>query len=159
MKTLSEIIKRIQKYRKPEVFSTAYGPVEFEGIDIDGTIWVKDSLGNKYKFDSMGRIHPKGMCLLYPSSKENWDIYEKRVIDEYYESLIRIGDVCLVKRNENSDWTLAIYDGKFDGKFKAKVGVDSEVFEYCISYAENSSYLGRAMFPDWMLDGESEIES
>ena len=67
---------------------------------------------------------------------------------------MRIGDVCLVKKNENSDWILAVYDGKIDGKYKAKVGVDSEVWEYCISFSENSSYLGRAMFPDWLIPEE-----
>ena len=160
MNTLEGIIKRILKYKTPELFSTAYGPVDYVGIDTDGTIWVKDGLGNKYKFDKMGRIHPKGMCVLFPSSGEAWEAYEKRVTDEYYESLMRIGDVCLVKRGENSEWILAIYDGKFDGKFKAKVGVDSETFEHCISYAENSGYLGRAAFPDWMLGNEgSEIET
>ncbi len=151
MNTLSELIKRIQKFRVPEVYSTAYGPVTLEGIEPDGKIWVKDEGGLKFKFDPFGRIHPKGMCLLFPSSHESWEAYEKRVVDEYYESLMRIGDVCLVKKSEEDDWKLAIYEGKFDGKYKAKEGVDPEVFEFCISYKENSGYLGRAAFPDWML--------
>ena len=125
MQTLSGIIKRILKYKKPELFSMAYGPVTFDQIGPDDVIIA----------------------------------YEKRVTDEYYESLMRIGDVCLVKSDEGTEWKLAIYDGKFDGKFKAKVGVDSEVFPYCISYQENSGYLGRAAFPDWMLSEGSEIET
>jgi len=157
MKTLSGIIKRILKYKVPEIYSLAYGPVKFVGIVEGDTIQVMGDGGESWKFDCMGRIHPKGSCLLFPSTKESWEAYEKRVTDEYYESLMRIGDVCLVKKEEGSEWTLAIYDGKFDGKFKAKVGVDSEVFPYCISYSENSGYLGRAAFPDWMLGEESEI--
>jgi hypothetical protein len=159
MQTLSGIIKRILKYRTPELFSTAYGPVVFKEIGPEDTIVVQDSGGQIWRFDCMGRIHPKGMCLLFPASKESWEVYEKRVTDEYYESLMRIGDVCLVKSDEGTEWKLAIYDGKFDGKFKAKVGVDSETFPYCISYAENSGYLGRAAFPDWMLSEGSEIET
>ena len=159
MQTLSGIIKRILKYKTPDLYSTAYGPVKLVGIMEGDVIQVMGEGGESWKFDSMGRIHPKGMCLLYPASKESWEAYEKRVTDEYYESLMRIGDVCLVKDAENTEWKLAIYDGKFDGKFKAKVGVDSEVFPYCISYQENSGYLGRAAFPDWMLSEGSEIET
>ena len=161
MQTLSGIIKRILKYKIPDLYSTAYGPVKLVGIMSDETIAVVGENAEKesWVFDSMGRIHPKGMCLLYPATKETWEAYEKRVTDEYYESLMRIGDVCLVKEAENTEWKLAIYDGKFDGKFKAKVGVDSEVFLYCISYQENSGYLGRAAFPDWMLSEGSEIET
>ena len=159
MQTLSGIIKRILKYKTPDLYSTAYGPVKLVGIMSDETIQVMGEGGESWKFDSMGRIHPKGMCLLYPATQETWEAYEKRVTDEYYESLMRIGDVCLVKDAENTEWRLAIYDGKFDGKFKAKVGVDSEVFPYCISYQENSGYLGRAAFPDWMLSEGSEIET
>ena len=159
MQTLSGIIKRILKYKTPDLYSTAYGPVKLVGIMSDDTIQVMGEGGESWKFDSMGRIHPKGMCLLFPATKETWEAYEKRVTDEYYESLMRIGDVCLVKDAENTEWKLAIYDGKFDDKFKAKVGVDSEVFPYCISYQENSGYLGRAAFPDWMLAGENEIET
>lgn len=160
MQTLSGIIKRILKYRTPELYSTAYGPVTFVGIvGSNDTIQVKDEAGVIWNFDCMGRIHPKGMCLLFPASRESWEAYEKRMVDEYYESLIRIGDVCLVKSSDNEEWKLAIYDGKFDGKFKAKVGVDSEVFPFCISYQENSGYLGRAAFPDWMLSEGSEIET
>jgi hypothetical protein len=82
----------------------------------------------------------------------------KRLTDEYYDNLIRIGDVCLVKSEEKSDWELAIYEGKFNGKYKARKGVTTEEFQYCISYKENSSYLGRSMFPDYMLTEEGEIE-
>jgi len=159
MQTLSGIIKRILKYRIPELYSTAYGPVVFDQIGPLDKIIVKGEDQKVWTFDCMGRIHPKGMCLLFPASKESWEVYEKRITDEYYESLMRIGDVCLVKSDEGAEWKLAIYDGKFDGKFKAKVGVDSETFPYCISYAENSGYLGRAAFPDWMLNEGSEIET
>lgn len=154
MNTLSALIKRILKIKKPELYSVAYGPVELVGIDGDGSITVMDEEKNSYKFDSFGKIHPKGMCLLFPASKESWEDYEKRVTDEYYESLIRIGDVCLVKREEAGEWILAIYDGKFGGQYKARVGVDSESFPYCISFKENSGYLGRAAFPDWMIGDE-----
>ena len=159
MQTLSGIIKRILKYKTPELFSTAYGPVTFVGIEANDVIAVKDEEQAIWKFDNMGRIHPKGMCLLFPVTNESWEAYEKRVTDEYYESLIRIGDVCLVKSGENTEWKLAIYDGKFDGEFKAKMGIYSETFPYCISYSENSGYLGRVAFPDWMLTGENEIET
>ena len=44
-------------------------------------------------------------CVFYPATKETWEAYEKkRVTDEYYESLMRIGDVCLVKDAENTEW-------------------------------------------------------
>ena len=152
MRTLVSIIARIQKFKKEQLdfFSTAYGPVKLISNGPE-QIKVSDYKDDIYSFDAYGRIHPKGSCLLYPGTKESWDAYEKRIIDEYYDSLIRIGDVCLVKKNENSDWVLAVYDGKIDGKYKAKIGVESEVWEYCISFTENSSYLGRAMFPDWLI--------
>ena len=159
MQTLSGIIKRILKYKTPDLYSMAYGPVKLVGIVEGDAIQVIGENGESWVFDCMGRIHPKGMCLLFPASKETWEAYEKRVTDEYYESLMRIGDVCLVKDAEETEWKLAIYDGKFDGKFRAKVGVDSEVFPYCISYQENSGYLGRAAFPDWMLNEGNEIET
>ena len=84
MQTLSGIIKRILKYKTPDLYSTAYGPVKLVGIMSDETIQVTGEGGESWKFDSMGRIHPKGMCLLFPASKETWEAYEKRVTDEYY---------------------------------------------------------------------------
>jgi len=155
MSTLVGIIARIQKFKKGtlKLFSMAYGPVELISNGPE-QIKVSDYKGDTYTFDAYGRIHPKGSCLVFPETKESWEAYAKRIFDEYYDSLMRIGDVCLVKKNENSDWILAVYDGKIDGKYKAKVGVDSEVWEYCISFSENSSYLGRAMFPDWLIPEE-----
>jgi hypothetical protein len=160
MRTLIELVGQTIKYKKNpnlKLMSMSYGPVTFKEIS-GNKIIVEDENGKRFEFDQYGRIHPRGSCLLFPETKESWEAYLKRLTDEYYDSMIRIGDVCLVKRNENSDWILAIYDGKFDGKYKAKVGTESEVFPFCISYSENSGYLGRAMFPDWMLDNENEID-
>jgi hypothetical protein len=162
MRTLSNVIKDVLKYKKEKLRlkSQAYGEVELVGIQSDNKIEVSDYQGTSFMFDEYGRIHPKGKCLLWPETGESWDSYLKTIIDEYYDSMIRIGDVCLVKKDEQSEWRLAIYDGKFDGKYKAKVGVESEIFPYCISYSENASYLGRAMFPDWLIDeNEPEIDN
>lgn len=159
MSTLIETITLIQKFKKDKEFkmySPAYGPVKLRGI-VANNIEVYDSNQKLFSFDAYGRIHPQGKCLLFPDTGQTWEAYKNSIIDSYYDSLLRIGDVCLVKKDENDDWSLAIYDGKLDGKHKAKRGVDVEYFKYCISYPENSSYLGRAMFPDWMIPEEDGI--
>ena len=154
--TLVEIISKVLKYKKDRnlcLHSSAYGPVKLISCR-PSEIVVEDEFGKEFKFDLYGRIHPKGSCLLFPETKESWEKYSSRIVDEYYDSLLRIGDVCLVKREDQDDWCLAIYDGKLDGKYRAKVGIDSELWKYCISYSENPSYLGRAMFPDFLIPDE-----
>ena len=156
MATLIEMIARVLKYKKDknlQLKSLAYGSVVLV-TNGPTEIIVRDEEGKEYRFDSYGRIHPKGSCLLFPETKESWEKYTNRIIDEYYDSLLRIGDVCLVKKEDPDDWRLAIYDGKLDGKYKAKIGVEPELWKYCISYSENPSYLGRAMFPDFLIPEE-----
>ena len=160
METLVSIIKRVQKFKTPPgqliLYSPAYGTVEFYKFSDNGGIQVKDYSGDVFMLDAYGRLHPKGCCMLFPETKESWETYLNAVINKFYDSKLRIGDVCLAKETETSDWVLAIYDGKFDGQYRAKASSEVSTWRYCISYSENSSYLGRSMFPDWMLPEENE---
>ena len=161
MKTLIGILQQVTKYTGLDLRlnSLSYGPVHLEKIEGDKII-VTDFFGKQYEFDINGRIHPKGRCLLYPEDNSRWDDYLKKVTSSYYDSKLKTGEVCLVKEEETGNWILAVYERKTeDGQgYYAKRGLETERFMYCINYSENPSYLGRSMFPDWLIpDDEDEI--
>ena len=155
---LIKILQETHKYKKDPnekviLDSIAHGPVMLVGFQNDQIMTIDQSRAS-IVFDKEGKIHPKGQCILFPGTGEQWEAWRKRLCDEFYDSMLRIGDVCLAKKDHNSDWTLAIYEGKFNGKYLARTGTEKLEWEYCISFAENSGYLGRPSFPDWMLTEE-----
>lgn len=160
MKTLISILQQIIKYTGLglRLNSISYGPVKLEKIE-GNQIIVSDFFGKQYEFDVYGRIHPKGRCLLYPEDNSKWSDYLKKVIIEFYDNKLKTGEVCLVKEKEDSDWTLAVYERKTEDEkgYYARRGLSPEKFEYCINYSENSSLLGRSLFPEWLIDEEEEI--
>lgn len=157
--TLISVIKEIAKYKDLKdvtLVSLAHGPVILISCEND-SILVKNSLKEEtYCFDNMGRLFETGTCLLYPPREfKTWTEFKKACVDDYYNSFLRSGDVCLVKKDDMSEWSLAIYQGKWDQGFSAKQGKDPETFKFCIPYTKNEGMLGRVLFPDWMLDDDN----
>jgi hypothetical protein len=153
--TVISIIREILKFRTIEnLISYAHGPVTFKELR-ENSIIVQSG-DSEYSFDEMGRLFPKGICLLYPEGYKSWSKYREDMVTEYYNSLLRKEDVCLVKADETSEWVLAIYKGRWGENYSAQRGKAPEEFKYCIAYRENEDRLGRISFPEWMLSEEGE---
>ena len=158
---LIRILQELQRYRaNPNEIvylkSIAHGKLWWIGCS-GNVIETQDAQGNVIKFNQEGKIHLAGECILFPETGEPWEIYRKKMSDQYYDSLMRIGDICLGKVDETSNWVLVVYEGKLDGQYRARTGQDKTEWKYCIPYQANSGYLGRPSFPDWMIP-DDELE-
>ena len=156
MNTLVSILLEVSRHvglAGREFMSLAHGPVVFKEIK-DSRIYVTQN-EDTYSFDDCGRLYPKGHTLLFPSPTEtNWNAWKQEVINEYYNSLLRSGDICLAKKTLNDPWVLAVYSGPWEGGMLARVSTGNEKFEKCITYKSNEELLGRVSFPDWMIQEE-----